>query len=134
MSSLATSALSKKRLEEANKRKTMKNRPPSPYVAPPSAAPLPVMHPDYPEFPLHKKKHPSGMTKPVRELFAKAEKADLTPSVQKLFAQAKKEDMAPSVQKLFAEAKSKQVKKGGKKSRKSRKMRKSRKSRKSRKH
>ena len=46
--------------------------PPSPYVAPPSAAPLPVMHPDYPEFPLHKKKDPSGMTKPVRQLFAEA--------------------------------------------------------------
>ena len=73
MSSLATSALSKIRLEEANKRKTMKNRPPSPYVAPPSAAPLPVMHPEYPEFPLYKKKDPSGMIKPVRELFAKEE-------------------------------------------------------------
>ena len=118
MSSLARSALSKKRLEEANKRKTMKNKPPSPYVALPSAAPLPVMHPDYPEFPLHKKKHPSGMTKPVRELFA----------------QAKKDDLAPSVQKLFAEAKSKQAKKGGKKSRKSRKMKKFRKMRKTRKH
>ena len=114
MSSLATSVLSKKRLEEANKRKTMKNKPPSPYVAPPSAAPIPVMHPDYPEFPLHKKKHPSGMTKPVRELFKKAEEEGLTPSVQK----------------LFAEAKSKQAKKGGKKSRKSRKSRKMRKSRK----
>jgi len=115
MSSLATSALSKKRLEEANKRKTMKNKPPSPYVAPPSVVPLTTMHPDYHEFPLHKKKDPSGMTKPVRELFRKAEKDDLTPSVQK----------------LFAEAKSKQAKKGGKKSRK---MRKSKKMRKSRKH
>ena len=118
MSSLATSALSKKHLEEANKRKTMKNKPPSPYVAPPSAAPIPVMHPDYPDFPLHKKKDPSGMIKPVRELFAKAQK----------------EDLAPSVQKLFAEAKSKQAKKGGRKSRKMRKSRKSRKMRKSRKH
>jgi len=52
----------------------MKNKPPSPYVAPPSAAPIPVMHPEYPEFPLHKKKDPSGMIKPVRELFAKAQK------------------------------------------------------------
>jgi len=118
MSSLATSALSKKRLEEANKRKTMKNKPPSPIKYSPSPAPLPLMHPDYTDFPLHKKKHPSGMTKPVRELFA----------------QAKKEDLAPSVQKLFAEAKSKQAKKGGRKSRKSRKSRKMRKSRKSRKH
>ncbi len=67
----------------------MKNKPPSPYVAPPSAGPLPIMHPDYPEFPLHKKKHPSGMTKPVRELFAKAQQEDLAPLVQKLFAEAK---------------------------------------------
>ena len=44
----------------------MKNKPPSPYIAPPSGAPLPVMHPDYPDFPLHKKKDPSGMTKSVR--------------------------------------------------------------------
>ena len=47
------------------------------------------MHPEYPEFPLHKKKDPSGMIKPVRELFAKAQKEDLAPSVQKLFAEAK---------------------------------------------
>ena len=114
MAPLTTSALSKKRLEAANKKRTMKNRPPSPFRPKPSAAPLEVMHPKYPEFPLHKKKDPSGMTKPVRQLFASAKEQNLAPSVQKLFAKAKEEEM----------------KKGGKKSRKSRKSRKSKKSKK----